>query len=71
MQIMSERSERISKVARFLGRNNTLSPPIIGASRNTTLSRKILRCWIVIIIDRYPLTENLRHVFRMYIQRTT
>ena len=64
MGVMSERSEIIFKVASFPGRNNTLSPPITGASSSLTLSREILWCWIVIIINSNPLTAKLHHVLR-------
>ena len=68
---MSERSEIILKVASFPGSNNTLSPPITGASSSITLYRDILRCWIVIIIDSNPLTAKLHRVFQTLIRRTT
>ena len=71
MQITSEISERILKVAGFPRANNTLSPPITGASISLTLSKNILWCCIVIIINIDPLATNLRHVFRMYIRCTT
>ena len=71
MQITSERSERNMKDAGFPGANNTLSSPITGASISLTLPRDILWCWIVIIINRNPLTAKLRHVFQTYIQCTT
>ena len=67
MQIMSEISEIILKVAGFLGVNNTLSPPISGASSSLTLTKEILQCWIVIIINSDPLTAKLCHVFLMNI----
>ena len=65
MQIMSERSKIILKVAGFPGAYNTLSPTINGARSSLTLSRAILRYWIVIIIDSDPLTEKLHHVLQM------
>ena len=64
MQIMSEISEIILKVDGFLGANNTLYPPVTGASSSLTLPRYILHLWIVIIVNSHPLMANLRHVFR-------
>ena len=58
MRIMSERSERILKVAGFLGANYTLSPPITGDSSSIALSKDILWCWIIIIVDSNPLTQR-------------
>ena len=64
MQIMSERSEVILKVAGFPDTNNTLSPPIISDISILTLSKEILWLWIVIIINSDPLMVKLCHVFR-------
>ena len=64
VRIISERSERILKVAGFPGENNTLSPPIIGARSSIILSRDIIWCWTIIIINIYTLTAKICHVFR-------
>ena len=55
MQIVSEIRERVLKVARFPWANNTLSPSITSTISSLALSRDIIRCWIVIIINRDPL----------------
>ena len=71
MVIMSKKTERILKVYGFTGVNNTLFPPIAGASSSFILSRDIILRWIVIIIDSKPFTAKLQHVFQTYIRRTT
>ena len=63
MEIMSDRSERILKVSGFPGANNTLFPPINGASSSLNLSRDIIWRWIVIIVNSDPLTAKLHHLF--------
>ena len=57
---MSEISKIILKVASFPESNYTLYPPITCASSILTLAWDIIWCWIVIIVNRNPLTSNLR-----------
>ena len=63
MGIIYEKSEITLKVAGFTGANNTLYPPMTGASSSFTLFRGIFQCWIIIIIGSDPLTAKIHHVF--------